>query len=144
MTSNNQGRTWKILNWNIRGINSDAKWEAIRNKVAETQCDIICLQETKREFFDDSYIRNFCPPTFDKYEYLPSNGASGGCITLWQRAKFEGFLEFINEYGLTVKLQSQINNSAWVLTNIYAPCQPEQQQLFLDWFQNIDMPDDCN
>jgi hypothetical protein len=51
-------RSWKILNWNLRGINSEKKWVALSSKIDESNCDIICLQETKRESFDMEYIRN--------------------------------------------------------------------------------------
>ena len=30
----------------MRRLNSDKKWDAIRDKIAESNCDIICLQET--------------------------------------------------------------------------------------------------
>jgi exonuclease III len=40
-------RQWKILCWNVRGIIATNKWMAIRRKIAETNCDILCLQETK-------------------------------------------------------------------------------------------------
>jgi exonuclease III len=36
-------RHWKIMNWNIRGINSDKKWNALANKIDKSGCDIICL-----------------------------------------------------------------------------------------------------
>jgi len=36
----------------MRRLNSDKKWDAIRDKIAESNCDIICLQETKKETFD--------------------------------------------------------------------------------------------
>jgi exonuclease III len=68
-------RIWKILNWNLRGINSEKKWVALASKIEESNCDIICLQETKREVFAMDYIRKFCPKRFDKFEYLPSIGA---------------------------------------------------------------------
>jgi hypothetical protein len=50
-------RLWKILNWNIRGINAEEKWLALANKIEESGCDIICLQETKRQTFDMDYIK---------------------------------------------------------------------------------------
>jgi len=68
---------WNILSWNIRGINAPSKWEAIRNKIEESSCSIICLQETKREHFDISFIRNFAPRQFDNFDFIPSIGASG-------------------------------------------------------------------
>jgi exonuclease III len=73
-------RTWNILCWNIRGINSDKKWNSIRDRIIENNCDIACFQETKRASFDSSFIHNFCPPSFDSFEYLPSVGASGGSL----------------------------------------------------------------
>jgi hypothetical protein len=75
-------RSWHILCWNVRGINSRDKWVAIRSKIQESNCDIICLQETKRENFDQSYLRNFCSPQYDRFEFNPSVGASGGTIII--------------------------------------------------------------
>jgi exonuclease III len=54
---NHQNRQWKILCWNVRIINSQAKLTAIRSKVLETKCEIIYLQETKRENFDAQFIK---------------------------------------------------------------------------------------
>jgi exonuclease III len=78
--SMNITKNWKIMNWNIRGVNSDKKWDALSNKIEESGCDIVCLQETKREHFDLKYIKNFCPKKFKKFVFLPSVGASGGII----------------------------------------------------------------
>jgi exonuclease III len=72
----------EIMNWNIRGINSEKKWLAIASKIDECGCDIICIQETTREDFDIQFIRKFAPKRFNKFEFLPSIGASGGIIIL--------------------------------------------------------------
>jgi exonuclease III len=80
--SMNSTKNWKIMNWNIRGVNSDKKWDALSNKIEESGCDIVCLQETKREHFDLKYIKNFCPKKFNKFVFLPSVGASGGIIII--------------------------------------------------------------
>lgn len=71
-------RTWNILNWNITGTNDPKKWTDISNKIEESACSVVYLQETKRETFDCSYIRNFCPRRISKFEYLPLIGASRG------------------------------------------------------------------
>ena len=39
---------WNILCWNIRGVNSEPKCLALRNKIDESNCSIVCLQETKK------------------------------------------------------------------------------------------------
>ena len=71
-------RCTKILFWNVRGINSQTKWDAIRDKIIESACQIVCLQETKRKNFDPFYIKKICPRNLDKFAYSPSVGASGG------------------------------------------------------------------
>jgi exonuclease III len=50
---------WKILNWNIRGINSENKWNALASKIEESNCDIICIQKLKGNILMGSTSRNF-------------------------------------------------------------------------------------
>lgn len=80
----NQNRIWNIFSWNIRGINSRDKWDHIRAKILESGAAIVCLQETKREDFDASYITKFCPKQLNKFAFLPSLGASWGLIVIWK------------------------------------------------------------
>src|SRR4051812_31700003 len=51
-TLSSMATNWNILNWNIRGINDKDKWLALKDKIIETNCDVIFIQETKRELFD--------------------------------------------------------------------------------------------
>jgi exonuclease III len=44
----NLHRDLKIMSHNILGINSDNKWNSLRNSIMETNCDILCIQETKK------------------------------------------------------------------------------------------------
>ena len=82
----------KILIWNIKGINSQEKWDAIRDKINEIACQIIYLQETKRESFDTFYIKIFCPRSFDKFVFSPSIGASGRFLTAWNSSIYDGIV----------------------------------------------------
>jgi hypothetical protein len=36
-----------ILNWNVRGLNSTARQDAVRVMVDTSKIDVVCLQETK-------------------------------------------------------------------------------------------------
>jgi exonuclease III len=65
-------RSWNILDWNIRGINSQEIWDDIRQRINESNCNIMCFQETKREHFDLAYLKNFCPRRFNQFAYAPS------------------------------------------------------------------------
>lgn len=135
---------WKVLCWNIRGLNSDKKWNSIRDKVFETQCNIVCLQETKIQNFDLPFIRNFYPSSFDSFIHLPSNGASGRILVVWQGRQFRGELAFQNEFAMSVTLTSQLNGAAWLLTTVYAPCTFHGKREFLNWLKNIQTPDDLD
>lgn len=117
--SNN--RKWNILNWNIRGINSQDKWLALHQKIEESSSAIICLQEIKREQFDLAYIRNFCPSRFTKFDYFPSVGASGGLLITWNGALFDGETLFQNNHSLSIQFTCKISCKSWILTNIYGP-----------------------
>jgi hypothetical protein len=56
---------WKVLDWDARGLNDKGKSLLVYNKIDESQCAIIYLQETKCEKFDHSFIRTFCPKRCD-------------------------------------------------------------------------------
>lgn len=47
----NHNRAITILVWNIRGINSQEKCDALRAKIDESAASIVCLQETKKRLF---------------------------------------------------------------------------------------------
>jgi len=82
-------RYTKILVWNIRGINSLVKWDAIRDKISKSACNSFAYKKLK-EAFDPFYIKKFCPRSLDKFAYSPSIGASGGLLTIWNCNIFYG------------------------------------------------------
>jgi hypothetical protein len=51
-------------------------------KIQESACDIICIEEMKRELFDQAYIKKFCTASFYCFEYVPSWGVSRGILTV--------------------------------------------------------------
>lgn len=141
MTSLQNNRVWKVLCWNIRGLNPRKKWNALKSKIIETQCDIVCIKETKREDIDTDFMKNFSTAMLDKFEYLPSVGASGGSLIAWSSVNFSGDIIFQNSYAQSIEFTAKASADQWVLTNIYAPCSSEGRAQFLEWFANIDMPD---
>lgn len=133
-------KCWNVLTWNVRGINAQWKWDAVKDKIAQSSCDIVCLQETKKENFDRSFLWKICPGSFDAFEFLPSIGASGGILVAWKSALFAGQRIFNNSYSLSLEFVSAHDNTAWCLTCVYGPCTAEGKLLFLDWLKQIQMP----
>ena len=139
--NNNYNGSSKILFWNVRGINSQEKWDAIRDKISESACQVVCLQETKRESFDNFYIKKFCPRNLDQFAYSPSIGASRGIITIWNSSLFDGSVVHINSYAITIKLLCKLDNKIIHVTNIYGPASSPQKMGFITWLMNFDTSD---
>jgi hypothetical protein len=133
---------WSVLSYNVRGINSAVKGNGIRCAIRESRCDVICLQETKKECFDRADLKNFCPNSFDSFAFVPSVGNSGGSITVWNSSNLVCNVIYQNEYALSVEFFSNSSNESWIITNIYAPCTPHGKIEFINWFSNINMPSD--
>lgn len=53
-------------------------------------------------------------------------------------------LFFPNDFSISIRSTSKLSSVSWILANIYDPCQAEFREIFLDWFKNIQMPDDSN
>lgn len=76
-----------ILVWNVCGLNSAARQDAVRMLVNSSQVDIVCLQETKMVAVTRRLILSMLGSDFDNnFTFLPSTGASGGVLIAW-RAK---------------------------------------------------------
>jgi hypothetical protein len=88
---------WKVLNWNIRGLNDPDKWTLIFNKIRESGCQVICFQESKTKNVDISFLRQFCSRNFASFAFVLSVGRSGGIITIWDNSVFTGHTVFHNQ-----------------------------------------------
>lgn len=84
----------------------------VRDKIEESACSVICLQETKRELFDISYVRKFAPKCFDSLDYIPSIGASGGILVVWNSSIFRGIVVDKQQYGITLHFCSMHNGES--------------------------------
>lgn len=137
-------RSWHILCWNIWGINGSDKWDAVRGKIEESACSIICLQETMREFFEMSFIRKFTPRRFDSFDLIPSVGASGGILVLWSSSNFHGVVLDKRSFGINVSFTSVHDNEKWKLTSVYGPCTEPTRTKFISWFRSHEIADEEN
>ena len=68
------------------------------------------------------------------FSYQPSNGASGGLITLWNLNEVEVWSSFNMEHELGIQGQFVKTGVKFTLLNVYAPCDSTHQQIL---WQNI-------
>ena len=137
-------RSWNMLCWNVRGINAAEKWLLIRNKIDESNCDIFCFQETKKEHFEPAFIRNFAPRKFDKFVFAPSVGASGGIIVGWNGNLFDGSIIEVHPFAISLCFSSRVDLHFWKLVTVYGPCSDRARSLFVSWLRNLDIQEGEN
>lgn len=109
----------------------------MKNKVCDALCDVVCLQETKKDSFDTTFLKKICPASIDSFEFLPSVGASRGILVAWKSAMFDGEQTFCNEFAISVQLTSKHDRSSWVITSVYGPYTPEGKIVFTNWLKNF-------
>jgi exonuclease III len=115
----NNKKFWSVFNWNIRGVNAEYKSPVLRNKLEESGASIVCLQETKRSYFENSTVRKFAPRRFDHFVCVPSVGASGGLLVLWNSKLFMGSIRLHESFGVAINFTSTSDSFSWTLVNVY-------------------------
>lgn len=118
-------------------MNAENKLLSLRQKIDESDCQVLCLQETKKENFDLSEIKKFAPKRFDSFAFSPSMGASGGILIVWASRTFSGILKEVNPFSVTVELTSTFTSQVWSLTSVYGPCNGPERSDFVGWLKNI-------
>lgn len=76
----------KIMSWNVRGLGSKRKRDVVRNIIRSLRCDVVCIQETKLDNYDLSYVSSLLPSYFDRNcVMLYATGTARGCLIAWKR-----------------------------------------------------------
>ena len=73
-----------ILCWNVRGLNSRARQDAVHTLVNSSRVDVVCLQETKMAVVSRGTLLSMLGSHFFYFIELPSIGASGGILIAWR------------------------------------------------------------
>jgi hypothetical protein len=104
------------------GLNDKDKWDPIRNKLEESSANIFCVQEIKREAIDLLFTRKFARKRFDKFDFCPSVGASGGILVYWASNHFSASTIEKHPFAITLKMLSSHSQISWNLFVVYGPC----------------------
>lgn len=60
----------ELVGWNTRGLNDQAKRDAVREFLASVRANIVCLQQTKVDVIDSFFVMQCLGPVFDGFAYL--------------------------------------------------------------------------
>jgi exonuclease III len=71
----------KIFNWNVRGLNSVVRREAVKLMIQQANPTIICLQETKLNSVDGRLAMELLGPRFNNHlAFIPADEIRGGVL----------------------------------------------------------------
>lgn len=125
-----------ILCWNVRGLNSKARQDAVRNLVTSSHVDVVCIQETKMTKISRGAILSTLGSDFTHFVELPSVGASGGILVAWHSALGPANATRVDRHCISVQF-SPSTDQAWWLTCVYGPQGDDNKVLFLQELREI-------
>lgn len=124
------------LVWNVRGLNSRARRNVVRDLVAQDNISLLSLQETKLDSCSDSLILEICGAGFD-YFFKPATHTCGGILLAWKMDTWSVTNPMIRSYSLTAKVTLIHREATWWLTSVYGPQSDPEKLLFLDELRNV-------
>ena len=106
--------------WNVRGLNSRARRNVVRELVSEENISLLSLQETKLDDCPANVVLKTCGADFDFF-FQPATNSYG----------------VIRSFSLSAKVTLLQSNETWWLTCVYGPQLDHEKMLFLDELREI-------
>ena len=106
------------LVWNVRGLNSRARRNVVRELVDQENISLISLQETKLDVCSNDLVREICGANFD-YVYQPASNTCGGILLAWKSNIWSVTNPSVREYSLTARVTLLQTDETWWLISVY-------------------------
>lgn len=124
------------LVWNVRGLNSRARRDVVRELVAQENISLISLQETKLDVCSVGLVPEICWTGFDCF-YQPASNTCGGILLVWKTSVWSVTNPLIMSYSLTAKVSMLQSDETWWLTCVYGPQTDQEKLVFLDELREV-------
>ncbi|CAL0325442.1 unnamed protein product [Lupinus luteus] len=112
----------KVISINIRGLGGRLKKKEIRDLVRKYNPDFLCIQETKILAVDHKLCLSLWGNDDFGWACLPAVGASGGILSIWNKAAFVFVEARVGSHFVTVKGKWAHDNDFSNIMNVYCPC----------------------
>jgi exonuclease III len=112
-----------VLSFNIRGLGGRVKRRRVRELVRDHKVDFLALQETKMEVISESFCRNLWGSDHCEWAFFPSEGASGGILSIWGNSNSNLIFTFMGEGFVGVCLEWGVKKSICFIVNVYSKCE---------------------
>ncbi|XP_073353997.1 uncharacterized protein [Aegilops tauschii subsp. strangulata] len=120
-----------IMSWNVRGLISPAKREAVREVVAAHRAAILCMQETKIDVWSPALVCDIGGATLQGCAVMPAIGTRGGIAILWNRDLVDVVTHAVGQFAITVRITISRRPTSFWLTSVYGPTDDASKEAFL-------------
>lgn len=117
-----------VLTFNVRGLGGRSKRNKLRDLVREHKVDFLAIQETKMEEITHNLCYSIWGNEDCSWEFLPSEGNSGGILSIWRKSLSKVHYTFSGEGFVGVSLEWGVLRRRCVIINVYAKCEIEAKR----------------
>jgi exonuclease III len=126
----------KGIVWNIRGLNHPGR-KLCLDIIKNNRVDFVGIQETKKEKFHLSFLKNLTNPTAFSWNFLPAIGTAGGILlgTGDDALIVNNFSK--HTFSVSCVLQEKVQHFSWKLIIVYGPVFDDKKVEFIDELHHI-------
>lgn len=121
-----------ITTFNIRGLGGVLKKNKIRELIRIHKVDFIAIQETKLEVITPELCYSLWGSEDCEWAFLPSEGNSGGILSLWNKCDSSIIFTFVGEGFVCVCLEWGVHRRRCIVVNVYSKCNLEDKKRLWD------------
>ncbi|XP_073355614.1 uncharacterized protein [Aegilops tauschii subsp. strangulata] len=121
----------ELVCWNVRGLNSPAKRDALRELADSMKVAIWCILETKLERVDQYVILQCLGPIYDGFVYLPASSTRGGIFVAWDSSR-ASITNTVNDTNFITGYVTPNEGAPWWLSVVYGPQEDSQKVAMLE------------
>lgn len=120
-----------ITTFNVRGLGGASKLNKIIELVRNNKVEFMAIQETKMEVITASFCHKLGGGLDCDWAFVPSEGNSGGILSLWSNINNSTNSIFVGEGYVGVCLDWGVLRHKCYIVNVYSKCDlPAKRRLW--------------
>jgi exonuclease III len=126
--------SWLI--WNVHGLNSLPRCDAIYQVVLLSGASVVCFQDTKLHVVSREVVDRCLGWVFDQFYFLPADGTRGGILLAWKSTVVTISNPHLSPNAITARVGGA-GNDGWWFTGVYGAQLDADKLLFLAELHDI-------
>jgi exonuclease III len=127
----------KGIFWNIRGFNQLGRKFSLEHLIRDNHVQFIGVQETKKEDFSISFLKNLAGAASFTWNFLPAVGTAGGILVGTRDDYIVVSNVNLHTFDVSCHLLAKNKNFSWKLVVVYDPAYDDKKVDFIDELHRI-------